>query len=115
MRLTAPARAGRLVNTYFRIGLDGVARQNQFYAVDGAETATAGYVLLGLGAGTTLRTRAGREAVQVFLQVDNVLNTAYQAHLNRLKYFEYYAASPSGQTGIFNPGRNVGLKVVVPF
>ena len=115
LRLTAPARAGRWASTYVRIGLDGTARQNQFYAVDGAETATAGYVLLGLGAGTTLRTRAGREAVQVFVQVDNVLNTAYQAHLNRLKYFEYYAASPSGQTGIFNPGRNVGLKVVVPF
>ena len=115
LRLTAPARAGRLVNSYCRIGLDGVARQNQFYAVDGAETATAGYLLLGLGAGTTVRTRAGREAVQVFLQADNVLNTSYQAHLNRLKYFEYYAAVPGGRSGIYNPGRNVGVKVVVPF
>jgi iron complex outermembrane receptor protein len=44
-----------------------------------------------------------------------VLNTAYQAHLNRLKYFEYYTASPTGRLGIYNPGRNVGLKVVVPF
>jgi iron complex outermembrane receptor protein len=115
LRLTAPARSGRFSDTYFRICLDGVARQNQFYAVDGAETATAGYVLLGLGAGTTLRTRAGREAVQVFLQADNVLDTSYQAHLNRLKYFEYYAASPTGRSGIYNPGRNLGVKVVVPF
>ena len=92
-----------------------MARQSQFYAVDGAENATAGYLLLGLGAGTTLRTRAGREAVQVFLQADNLLNTSYQAHLNRLKYFEYYAASPDGRSGIYNPGRNVGVKVVVPF
>ncbi len=115
LRFTAPARPGRLANTYCRVGIDGTARQNQFYAVDGAETATAGYVLLGLGAGTTVRTRAGREAVQVFVQVDNLFNTAYQAHLNRLKYFEYYAASPGGRPGIYNPGRNVGLKVVVPF
>jgi iron complex outermembrane receptor protein len=116
LRLTAPSRAGRrLAGTYLRLALDGAARQNRFYAVDGAETATAGYVLLGLGAGTTWRTPAGREAVQVFFQVDNVLNTAYQSHLSRLKYFEYYAASPSGRLGLFNPGRNVGLKVVVPF
>ncbi|MGI4739334.1 MAG: TonB-dependent receptor [Janthinobacterium lividum] len=116
LRLTAPARpASRLTSSYFRITLEGTARQNRFYAVDGAETATAGYLLLGAGVGTTLRTKAGREALQLFVQVDNVLNTAYQAHLNRLKYFEYYAASPTGRLGIFNPGRNVGVKVVVPF
>ena len=115
LRLTAPARPGRLAATYVRFSLDATAPQRQFYAVDGAETATAGYVLLGVGAGTTLRTRAGRDAVQVFLQADNLLDTAYQAHLNRLKYFEYYAASPTGRTGIYNPGRNLGLKVVVPF
>ncbi|RYY21558.1 MAG: TonB-dependent receptor [Cytophagaceae bacterium] len=116
LRLSAPAHPGsRLTASYLRLTLDGTARQNRFYAVDGAETATAGYLLLGAGLGSTLRTQAGREAVQVFLQVDNVLNTSYQAHLNRLKYFEYYAASPSGRLGIFNPGRNVGVKVVVPF
>ena len=104
-----------MASPYLRIGLDGTVAQRRFYAVDGAETATPGYVLLGLGAGATLRTRAGREAMQVFVQVDNVLDTAYQAHLNRLKYFEYYAASPTGHMGIYNPGRNVGLKVVVPF
>jgi iron complex outermembrane receptor protein len=116
LRLTAPVRpASRLTASYLRLTLDGTARQNRFYAVDGAETATAGYLLLGAGLGSTLRTKAGREAVQVFLQVDNLLNTSYQAHLNRLKYFEYYTASPNGRLGIFNPGRNVGVKVVVPF
>ncbi|RYF03748.1 MAG: TonB-dependent receptor, partial [Deltaproteobacteria bacterium] len=116
LRLSAPARpAARLSGSYLRFTLEGTAPQNRFYAVDGAETATPGYLLLGAGAGTTLRTKAGREAAQVFVQVDNLLDTAYQAHLNRLKYFEYYAASPTGRTGIYNPGRNVGVKVVVPF
>jgi len=114
-RATAPVRPGRVASAYVRVGLDATARQTQFYAVDGAETTTPGYLLLGLGAGATWRARAGREAVQVFVQADNVLNTTYQAHLSRLKYFEYYAASPTGRPGIFNPGRNVGLKVVVPF
>jgi iron complex outermembrane receptor protein len=116
VRLTAPARpASRLTASYLRLTLDGTARQSRYYAVDGAETATAGYLLLGLGAGTTLRTKAGRDAVQLIVQADNLLNTAYQSHLSRLKYFEYYAASPSGRLGIFSPGRNVGVKVVVPF
>ena len=116
LRLTAPARpASRLTASYLRLTLDGTARQTRYYAVDGAETATPGYLLLGVGAGTTLRTRAGREAVQLIVQADNLLNTAYQSHLSRLKYFEYYAASPSGRMGIFSPGRNVGVKVVVPF
>ena len=114
-RATLPARPGRLTGTYFRASVDGSARQNRFYALDNTETATPGYALLGLGAGTTLRTRAGREAVQLFLQVDNVLDVAYQAHLNRLKYFEYYQAAPNGRAGIHNPGRNMSAKVVVPF
>ena len=115
LRATLPTGKGRLTGTYFRATVDGSARQNRFYAFDNTETATAGYALLGLGAGTTFTSRAGRSVAQLFVQVDNVFDTAYQAHLNRLKYFEYYAASPSGHTGIYNPGRNVAVKVVVPF
>ena len=116
LRATLPAREGRrLTATYCRASLDASARQNRFLALDNSETATAGYALLGLGAGTTLANRAGRPVAQLVLQVDNVFDTAYQAHLNRLKYFEYYAASSTGRTGIYNPGRNVVAKVVVPF
>ena len=114
-RATLPAAEGRLTATYFRLTVDGSARQSRFYALDNTETATAGYALLGLGAGTTWTSRAGRPVAQVFVQVDNVFDTAYQAHLNRLKYFEYYAAGPGARSGIYNPGRNVGVKVVVPF
>ena len=114
-RATLPAVTGRLTGTYFRATVDGSARQNRFYALDNTETATPGYALLGLGAGTTWTSRAGRPVAQLFVQVDNVFDVAYQAHLNRLKYFEYYAAVPNGRSGIYNPGRNVGVKVVVPF
>ena len=115
LRATLPTGSGRLAGTYFRATVDGSARQNRFYALDNTETATAGYALLGLGAGTTWANRAGRPIAQLFVQVDNLFNTTYQAHLNRLKYFEYYAASPTGRPGIYNPGRNVGMKLVVPF
>ncbi|SMB80419.1 TonB-dependent receptor [Hymenobacter roseosalivarius DSM 11622] len=116
LRLTAPERAGsRLTNTYFRFTADATATQNRFYAVDGAEARTPGYVLCGTGVGTSFRTKTGREAVQLVLQADNLFDVAYQAHLNRLKYFEYYTASPTGRLGIFSPGRNLSAKVVVPF
>ncbi|MBH8560028.1 TonB-dependent receptor [Hymenobacter negativus] len=115
VRATLPSGQGRLTGTYFRATVDGSARQNHFYALDNTETATAGYALLGLGAGTTLATAGGRPVVQLIVQVDNVFDTAYQAHLNRLKYFEYYAAAPNGRSGIYNPGRNVAVKMLVPF
>jgi len=115
LRATAPGQQGRLTGTYVRATLDGSARQSRFYALDNTETATAGYALLGVGAGTTLCSPSGRPVLQLVVQVDNVFDTAYQAHLNRLKYFEYYAASPNGRSGIYNPGRNVGVKLMVPF
>ncbi|AWM33659.1 TonB-dependent receptor [Hymenobacter nivis] len=116
IRFTAPERAGTpFTGSYFRFTVDATATQNRFYAVDGAETRTPGYVLCGVGVGTSLRTKSGREAVQLVLQGDNLFNVAYQAHLNRLKYFEYYRSSPNGQLGIFSPGRNLSMKVVVPF
>ena len=115
LRLSTPAPVGRLGTPYLRFTVNATARQNRFYAVDGAETPTAGYVLSGVGAGTSFRNRAGRETVQLVLQADNVFNVAYQSHLNRLKYFEYYAASPTGRLGIYSPGRNLSVKVVVPF
>ena len=113
-RYTTPRPYGPFHATYVRATVDINAAQKRFYAVDNTETRTAGYTLLGLGAGTTLR-NGQREVVQLFVQVDNVLNVAYQSHLNRLKYFEYYSASPNGRSGIYNQGRNVSVKVVVPF
>jgi iron complex outermembrane receptor protein len=115
VRATLPSGKGRLTGTYFRATVEGSASQNHFYALDNTETATAGYALLGLGAGTTLASPGGRPVVQFIVQVDNVFDAAYQAHLNRLKYFEYYVAASGGRSGIYNPGRNVGVKVVVPF
>ncbi|UOG74405.1 TonB-dependent receptor [Hymenobacter tibetensis] len=116
VRLTSQQAWGALTNTYVRAVLDYTAPQHRFYAVDNTETRTAGYALVGLGAGTTLLGgSAKREVLQFFMQLDNAFNTTYQSHLNRLKYFEYYAASPNGRRGIYNQGRNLSVKVIVPF
>ncbi|WP_071837664.1 TonB-dependent receptor [Hymenobacter norwichensis] len=116
VRLTSQHAWGRLSNAYVRAVLDYNAPQNRFYAVDDTETRTAGYALVGIGAGTgILGGPAKQEVLQLFAQLDNALNTNYQSHLNRLKYFEYYAVSPNGRRGIYNQGRNLSLKVIIPF
>jgi iron complex outermembrane receptor protein len=49
------------------------------------------------------------------LSVNNIFNDAYQNHLSRLQYFEYYTRSPNGHLGIYNMGRNICVKTIVPF
>jgi iron complex outermembrane receptor protein len=39
-------------------------------------------------------------------------NVAYQNHLSRLKYAPMNLAT--GRSGVFNVGRNFGLKILVP-
>ncbi|WP_345948810.1 TonB-dependent receptor [Mucilaginibacter sp. PAMB04274] len=99
---------------YLKLEADAYAAQNHFYALDDTETATPGYTLWNIGCGTGIKNKSGRTLLDVFLQVDNVLDKAYQSNLNRLKYFEYYQASPNGYRGIYNIGRNMSFKVIVP-
>ena len=45
---------------------------------------------------------------------NNLFDVAYQDHLSRLKYFEFYSNSPTGHYGIYNMGRNVAIKIDFP-
>jgi iron complex outermembrane receptor protein len=48
----------------------------------------------------------------IFLTGDNLFDRAYQNHLSRLKYADINERT--GRRGVFNMGRNVTLKVVIP-
>ncbi|RAJ75407.1 iron complex outermembrane receptor protein [Chitinophaga dinghuensis] len=100
---------------FVRGGVDVFAAQSHFYGVDDTETYTAGYTLVNVGAGTTIVNRKAKPLFELLVQADNLFDKAYQASMNRLKYFEYYSASPNGRLGIYNMGRNVSMKVIVPF
>lgn len=90
------------------------APQNRYLALDHTETATPGYVLFNAGINTNFR--YGREkGFTVQLQVNNLLDRDYQSNLSRLKYFEYYDRSPDGHLGIYNMGRNICIKLIMPF
>ncbi|MEP6614398.1 MAG: TonB-dependent receptor [Mucilaginibacter sp.] len=106
---------GSFKNVYGFVGFDHFSAQDRFFAAYGTETYTAGYNLLSAGIGTELVNAAGQPWVKLFIEGTNLGNVNYQSNMSRLKYFDN-ANLPAGvQPGIFNMGRNVSFKVVVPF
>jgi iron complex outermembrane receptor protein len=115
VRVKLQGTYGIFSNVYFRIEADAYTAQNHYYALNDTETPTPGYTLINAGIGSTLKRKSGKPICELFLQADNLFDVAYQSNLNRLKYFEYYNKSPNGRSGIYNMGRNVSFKVIVPF
>lgn len=102
---------GFLTNAYVIIGLEKNWAQNHFYKAFGTETRTPGYTLFNMGAGVDF-TNHKRTLCSLYLSAQNLTDVAYQSHLSRLKYIGYNYAT--GRTGIFNMGRNISFKLVIP-
>jgi len=106
-------RAGkRLTNPYARVQLEHTFAQDRFFSAFGTETATPGYTLINAGLGTDVASATGRTLFSVYLTANNLFDVGYQSHLSRLKYADYNVAN--GRTGVFNQGRNVSVRLVVP-
>ena len=82
--------------------------------MNGTETETPSYTLFNLDLTAEINC-AEDENIKLVFQAGNLFNEAYQSHLNRLKYFEYYGRSPHGRYGIYNMGRNFVVKIIVSF
>jgi len=104
-----------LANLYVKVQVAMYATQNRVYLANNTETVTPGYTLVNLGAGTDITDKKGKVLVNIGLFGNNLFDVAYQDHLSRLKYFEEYPADPRGHSGIYNMGRNIGIKLLVPF
>jgi iron complex outermembrane receptor protein len=102
----------RLTNVYARFQLEQTFAQNRFFGAFDTETATAAYTLFNAGAGTDVADSKGRTLFSVFLTANNLFDVAYQSHLSRLKYADVNYTT--GRRGVFNMGRTVSVKVVVP-
>jgi iron complex outermembrane receptor protein len=102
----------RLANLYARINVEHTFVQNRFFAAYQTETRTPGYTLFNAGVGTDWVNAKAQTLFSVFVTGNNLFDVAYQSHLSRLKYADYNASN--GRTGIFNMGRNISVKVVVP-
>ena len=92
-------------------GLDCYLKQTHIYNADDTETATPGYALISLSAGTDVLIKR-KKVAELYITADNLLDKAYQNHLSRLKYADENAVT--GRRGVYNMGRNITFKVVVP-
>jgi len=88
----------KFTNVYLDLSTRTAVAQNR---VDLLETGTPGYTLTHLGLGGEVQTGSG--PIRIDLSADNLFNVAYRDHLSR--YREY----------ALDPGRNVSLKILVPF
>jgi iron complex outermembrane receptor protein len=92
-----------LNNAFLALNLDWNMAQNHFYAAGGTETATPPYLLLGASAGTDVVVKR-RTRLSLYIIGSNLTDQAFMPHLSRLKYI-----------GIANMGRNIAVKMIVPF
>lgn len=90
------------------------APQHRYLALNNTESPTPAYVLFNCGISSDLRL-SNTNTLQFQFQINNLFNKAFQSNLSRLKYFEYYTQSPNSYPGIYNTGRNVCFKILVPF
>jgi iron complex outermembrane receptor protein len=95
---------------YVGLGVDYVFAQNRYFSAYHTETYTADYCLLGVYAGIDLLLGKEEKVLHLRVSCDNLLNRAYQNHLNRLKYAP--VNSFSGNQGIFNSGRNISVSLL---
>ena len=96
-------------NTYVAAELECDLKQNHFYALNNTETATPSYTLVNLSAGTDLKFN-GKRRMSIFLTANNLFDRAYQSHLSRLKYIG--VNEQTGRQGLWNMGRNIGVKML---
>jgi iron complex outermembrane recepter protein len=114
IRADAGKGTKHLSELYARIGMDYYAEQDRVYLADNTETPTPGYVLFEAGIGGDVNSKDGRVICSIHLGITNIFDKAYQSHLSRLKYFEPYPLNKTGRDGIYDMGRNIGIKVIFP-
>jgi iron complex outermembrane receptor protein len=98
-------------NLFVAVSLDCYLKQSHIYSADDTETVTPGYALLNLSAGSDIQIK-GKKVAELYITADNLLDKAYQNHLSRLKYAD--ENSVTGRRGVYNMGRNITFKVVIP-
>ncbi len=113
VKFTKAEAGNRWRNLYALLEMEHNWRQNQALLAYGTETETPAYTLINLGAGCDVVSGTSQTLFSLYLTVQNVFDIAYQSHQNRLKYFGVNEAT--GRLGVFNMGRNVSVKLVVPF
>ena len=98
-------------NLHINLESDYTFKQNKPFTGFDTETATPGYWLINAGIGGDFVSK-GKQLFSLRFTAYNLGDVAYQNHLSRLKYTA--ENNVTGRTGVFNMGRNFGIKLNVP-
>ena len=99
-------------HAFFNIGVDRYFKQNKIFYQFGNETVTPGYTLLNASLGADINFQ-GKAFCSIIVSGNNLTDQAYQSNMSRLKYTE--TNNVTGREGVFNMGRNITFKLLVPF
>ncbi len=117
-------------DTYIEFGLEKDWGQNNIYSALWNELPSLPYVLFNGGIGTKLvNPKNGRVLCSFYINCTNLTNATYMAHTSREQYFWTYNGAYAGKTnygktpavvtnpaeGIYDMGRNIGFKLIIPF
>ncbi|MFV0366011.1 MAG: TonB-dependent receptor [Mangrovibacterium sp.] len=100
-------------HTFFSLGLDVNAAQDDYFSAYNTETRTPAYTLVNASVGTDFITKKGRNFCSFYLSGNNLANKSYQSHLNRLKYAGHN--EETGKEGFYNMGRNFNFKLIFKY
>jgi iron complex outermembrane recepter protein len=106
---------------YFSIGFAKYWAQNDIYSALYTELPSFAYTLYNAGLGMNFVNRTSKRVVcSFYINCTNLFNIAYVDHLSHNQYFLAYdggtiATVTKQSQGIYNMGRNIGLKLIVPF
>jgi iron complex outermembrane receptor protein len=112
LRFDIPKTGKIIRNVFAGVHFDYFFHQNHVLSQNNTETPTPDYSLLGLSAGLDVFTKKKMKIFTLVFAGENLLNTAYQSHLSRLKYLPLNPAT--GRVGIWNIGRNFSVKLIFP-
>jgi iron complex outermembrane receptor protein len=119
-----------LKGTYIQLGAEHDWAQNNIYSADWNELPSIAYTLYNAGIGTNfVSKKSHRTVASLFINCTNLMNLAYVDHTSRPQYFWAYNGAYAGlanngltsaivtqpSQGIYNMGRNVGIKLIFPF
>ncbi len=100
-----------LKNAYIKVGVDYFFEQNKIFYAYGNETVTPAYLLLNAGMGGNISSK-GNTLFSFYIYGSNLGDISYQSNMSRLKYTD--VNNVTGRTGVYNMGRNISFKIVIP-
>jgi iron complex outermembrane receptor protein len=112
-------------NIFFRVGMLYSFEQKNVYQASSVYAAlssyelaaskapNAAYTLLNIGIGTDILAH-GHKACTVIITVNNLADVAYMDYMSRFKYYTVNYNSNPYRVGVYNMGRNISVKLLVP-